>query len=255
MIRTARTSHAMNLRSISISLMTLVAALAVRGLQGCPWEAGSRGGQRPDQVLNFVSVQAELRRLPRGRREERRGDLAGESGLSSRSRNRHRSRRQRRTVFQGTLMPAFAESQGGMLTDQQIAVLAQGVESRWGKADALGGQISAGLCKQFSPAIRRRGRRLSAPSARVVTAADGTGLKRNQLHTGSLVDPAYLALISNQGLRSLIIAGQPEEGMPDWRSDMTGAGSRAMTDKEITDVVAWLASHRVAAPGQPYTHP
>jgi cytochrome c oxidase cbb3-type subunit 3/ubiquinol-cytochrome c reductase cytochrome c subunit len=72
---------------------------------------------------------------------------------------------------------------------------------------------------------------------------------------GSLVDPAYLALISDQGLRSLIIAGQPEDGMPDWRSDRTGAGSRAMTDKEVTDIVAWLASHRVATPGQPYVHP
>ena len=78
---------------------------------------------------------------------------------------------------------------------------------------------------------------------------------RGKLHTGSLVDPAYLALISDQGLRSLIIAGQSGEGMPDWRSDITGAGSRAMADQEVTDIVAWLASHRVASPGQPYVHP
>jgi cytochrome c oxidase cbb3-type subunit 3/ubiquinol-cytochrome c reductase cytochrome c subunit len=69
------------------------------------------------------------------------------------------------------------------------------------------------------------------------------------------VDPAYLALISDQGLRSLIIAGQPQEDMPDWRSDISGAGSRAMTEQEITDTVAWLACHRVATPGQPYMHP
>jgi hypothetical protein len=25
-----------------------------------------------------------------------------------------------------------------------------------------------------------------------------------------------------------------------------------MTDQEVTDVVRWLASHRVAAPGRPY---
>jgi cytochrome c oxidase cbb3-type subunit 3/ubiquinol-cytochrome c reductase cytochrome c subunit len=75
------------------------------------------------------------------------------------------------------------------------------------------------------------------------------------MHTGSLVDPAYLALISDQGLRSLILAGQPQDGMPDWSSDMTGAGSRAMTDQEIADTVAWLASHRIATPGQPYMQP
>jgi hypothetical protein len=26
-----------------------------------------------------------------------------------------------------------------------------------------------------------------------------------------------------------------------------------MTDKEVTDVVAWLASHRVQFPGQPFS--
>jgi cytochrome c oxidase cbb3-type subunit 3/ubiquinol-cytochrome c reductase cytochrome c subunit len=154
----------------------------------------------------------------------------------------------------GTLMPAFAESQGGMLTDQQIAVLAQGVESRWGNANALGGQ-SVPPYASSSGGDPTQGQAAFATFCASCHGADGAGLTRNQIHTGSLVDPAYLALISNQGLRSLVIAGQPDDGMPDWRSDMTGAGSRAMTDKEITDVVAWLASHRVAAPGQPYTHP
>ena len=37
--------------------------------------------------------------------------------------------------------------------------------------------------------------------------------------------------------------------MPDWRSDISGPGSRAMTDQEITDVVAWLAAQRHAYPG------
>jgi cytochrome c oxidase cbb3-type subunit 3/ubiquinol-cytochrome c reductase cytochrome c subunit len=154
----------------------------------------------------------------------------------------------------GTLMPAFAKSQGGMLTDQQIVALAQGVESAWGKADALGGQ-SAPAYASSSAGDPDQGQRAFTTFCASCHGADGTGLKRKQLLTGSLVDPAYLALISDQGLRSLIIAGQPEEGMPDWRSDMTGAGSRAMTDKETTDIVAWLASHRVAAPGQPYMHP
>jgi cytochrome c oxidase cbb3-type subunit 3/ubiquinol-cytochrome c reductase cytochrome c subunit len=154
----------------------------------------------------------------------------------------------------GTLMPAFAKSQGGMLTDQQIAAVAQGVESAWGKADAPGGQ-SAPSYASSSAGDPDQGQRAFTTFCASCHGADGTGLKRKQLHTGSLVDPAYLALISDQGLRSLIIAGEPEEGMPDWRSDMTGAGARAMTDKETTDIVAWLASHRVAAPGQPYMHP
>ncbi len=154
----------------------------------------------------------------------------------------------------GTLMPAFAKSQGGMLTDQQVSILAQGMESGWGKPGLLQGQ-------SIPPYASSSAGDPTAGQAAFVTfcaschGSDGTGLKRKQGATGSLIDPAYLALISDQGLRSLIVAGQPEDGMPDWRSDRSGADSRAMTDKEITDIVAWLASHRVAAPGQPYVHP
>ena len=65
---------------------------------------------------------------------------------------------------------------------------------------------------------------------------------------GSIVDASYLALISDQSLRSITIAGRPDEGMPDWRSD----GAQPLTDQQITDVVAWLASKRSANPGQTY---
>ena len=65
--------------------------------------------------------------------------------------------------------------------------------------------------------------------------------------SGSIVDPSYLALISDQTLRSTIIAGRPDLGMPDWRSDTSSPGSRSMTDQEITGVVAWLAAHRAAS--------
>ena len=70
-----------------------------------------------------------------------------------------------------------------------------------------------------------------------------------QSKLGSIVDPSYLALISDQNLRSIIIAGRPDEAMPDWRSDCSNT---PMTDQQITDILAWLASKRVANPGQPY---
>jgi hypothetical protein len=56
-------------------------------------------------------------------------------------------------------------------------------------------------------------------------------------------------LISDQSLRSITIAGRPDGGMPDWRADAAG---QAMTDQQITDIVAWLASKRIVNPGQPY---
>jgi cytochrome c oxidase cbb3-type subunit 3/ubiquinol-cytochrome c reductase cytochrome c subunit len=73
---------------------------------------------------------------------------------------------------------------------------------------------------------------------------------------GSIVDPAYLALVSDQYLRSTIIAGQSAQVMPDWRSDLTGPNARPLTDQEIADIVTWIASHRIETPGEPYPqHP
>jgi cytochrome c oxidase cbb3-type subunit 3/ubiquinol-cytochrome c reductase cytochrome c subunit len=69
---------------------------------------------------------------------------------------------------------------------------------------------------------------------------------------GSIVDESYLALVSDQALRSFTIAGLPAGVMPDWRTD----AAVPMTDQQITDVVAWLATKRTADPGQPYAvHP
>ena len=65
----------------------------------------------------------------------------------------------------------------------------------------------------------------------------------------SIVDRSYLALVSDQYLRMTVIAGRPQLGAPDWRGNVPG---RPMSDQEVTDVVAWLASSRSATPGQPY---
>ncbi len=59
-------------------------------------------------------------------------------------------------------------------------------------------------------------------------------------------------MISDQNLRSITIAGRPDEAMPDWRND----AELPMTDQQVTDILAWLATKRVANPGQPYAnHP
>ena len=152
----------------------------------------------------------------------------------------------------GTAMPPFGKQAGGMLTDQQIQILAQGMRDAWGKPDALAG-AAVPAYKSSSPGDPARGEKAFGTFCGRCHGADGTGtVSGGKRYTGSLVDPAYLALVSDEGLRSITIAGLPEQGMPDWRSDMDGSGARAMTDQEITDTVAWLASHRVATPGQPY---
>ena len=152
----------------------------------------------------------------------------------------------------GTTMPAFARQAGGMLTDQQIHVLAQGMLIAWSKPGALAG-TSAPPYASSSPGDPMQGQKAFATFCARCHGTDATGVASEKgIYTGSLVDPAYLALVSDQSLRSTILAGKPEHGMPDWRSDLNSPGARPMTDEEITDTVAWIASHRVAMPGQPY---
>jgi cytochrome c oxidase cbb3-type subunit 3/ubiquinol-cytochrome c reductase cytochrome c subunit len=55
------------------------------------------------------------------------------------------------------------------------------------------------------------------------------------------VDSSYLALVSDQHLRTVIITGVPAFGSPDWRGNVPG---KPMSDGDVTDVVAWLAAHR-----------
>jgi mono/diheme cytochrome c family protein len=160
----------------------------------------------------------------------------------------------------GKLMPGFAKSSGGMLTDQQVTVLEQGIVQQWGNLKLLEGQNPPAYLATLPGNAEHGQQAYSAFCARCHgTAGEGSAaeLKISAAQPGlgrlgSIIDPSYLALISDQNLRSIVIAGRPDEGMPDWRSD----AAQPLTDQQITDILAWLASKRVANPGQPYpTHP
>jgi mono/diheme cytochrome c family protein len=150
----------------------------------------------------------------------------------------------------GKLMPAFARSRGGTLTDQQIDVLVHGMTQQWTDLQTLKQQ---GLppYKASSPGNVADGQRDFQTFCASCHGATGQGYSQphdGKGKTGSIVDAAYLDLVSNQSLRSVIIAGRRDQAMPDWRGD----AATAMTDRQITDIVAWLVSQRSENPGQPY---
>jgi cytochrome c oxidase cbb3-type subunit 3 len=62
------------------------------------------------------------------------------------------------------------------------------------------------------------------------------------------LNPAFLGLVSDQYLRTLVIVGQPELGFPNYRDFIPG---RPLSDSEVSDVVAWLISNRKNEYGQP----
>ena len=141
----------------------------------------------------------------------------------------------------GTAQPAFAISAGGALTDEQIDALVQGLQASWARPDTLRGvSVPPYAAKLGDPA---RGGAVYAAACASCHGADGGGGAKAR----SVVDPSYLALVSDQYLRTTVIAGRADLGMPDWRGYVAG---RALSPKEISDVVAWLATKRTLVPGR-----
>jgi cytochrome c oxidase cbb3-type subunit III len=144
---------------------------------------------------------------------------------------------------QGTQMPPFAQSQGGMLTDKQINVLVSGIRS-WARPDALR-DVTLPSYAAESPGNPQRGADVFRKFCSACHGPNGEGAQKGS----SVVNGTYLALVSDQDLRTVVIAGRPELGAPDWRNDVPG---QPMSAQEISDVVAWLVAQRPQFPGQPY---
>ena len=152
-----------------------------------------------------------------------------------------RSRHQR---IPGTSMPAFAKSAGGMLTDKQIDVIVHGIRDvtrspTFSQASAPPPYASS------EPGDATRGAAVYATFCSSCHGPDGKGGAK----ASSIVDGSFLALVSDQDLRTLVIVGRPELGAPDWRNNVPG---KPMSAQEISDVVAWLAAQRPQFAGRPY---
>ncbi len=144
----------------------------------------------------------------------------------------------------GTSMPAFAESAGGLLTDAQIDLLTKDIRSRWCKQGVLGTDAAPSYSAK-SAGDAQRGEIAYKTYCESCHGPGGGGGPKGS----AITNDSFLALVSDQGLRTIVIAGRPELGAPDWRGNLPG---KPMSDQEVTDVVAWLASRRVQNPGQPY---
>lgn len=162
----------------------------------------------------------------------------------------------------GTSMPAFSQPSGGSLTDQQIALLIAGMRTRWSRPDDFKGVELPRYSVTETPTS-------SGPSAAAVngspvsTTQSGAAPKTHEAlpgaaafqtycarchgtdgaggPAGSIVDPNFLNMVSDQGLRTTVVVGRSDLGKPDWRANLPG---QPMSPQEIDDVVAWLLAHR-----------
>jgi cytochrome c oxidase cbb3-type subunit 3 len=137
----------------------------------------------------------------------------------------------------GTQMPAFGESAGGFLTAQQVGVLVTGMRARWDHKDPTTADMPP-----YS----------SSTAGNVEQGQDTFLVSCSSCHQGGrqkITDASYLALASDQSLRTIVIAGRPDLGHPDWNRVRHGQSS---TDQDVSDVIAYLHSLRSDTPGQPY---
>jgi len=176
-----------------------------------------------------------------------------------------------------TLMPAFAQENGGTLTATQIQVLvkeikgipykivekredgvakaevvadADGIIPKWGTP----GQPPKGVpsyreqtasANGSSAANAKKGAVVFARACAACHGNEGQGIERENKTVRTIHDPVFLALISYQALRRYAITGRPDLGMPacaEARPDKPDFVP--LTDQEVTDLVALLAAWR-----------
>jgi mono/diheme cytochrome c family protein len=102
----------------------------------------------------------------------------------------------------GTSMAAFAQRAGGMLTEKQIDALVDGIRSRWSRAGALAGANPPSYAATSAGDIHR-GAAVYQTFCQSCHGADGRGGPKGS----AITNDSFLALTSDQGLRTMVIAG------------------------------------------------
>lgn len=133
----------------------------------------------------------------------------------------------------GTAMPAWARSQGGPLYPDQVDALVDGMEKNWAKPVNLKGVAVPSYSAGSAAGDAAQGKKLFA---RNCFMCHGKGAP-----IGSVTDAAVLALASDQYVRTSIIFGRPDFGMPSFEHLNLG---RALSDQDVTDLVAYVSSFR-----------
>jgi cytochrome c oxidase cbb3-type subunit 3 len=140
-----------------------------------------------------------------------------------------------------TSMPAFGQKFGGQITDAQIDLLADQIRSGWAKPEEFKdvklppySQREA-VANGAAPGEPQRGATVYTTYCSQCHGTDGRGAP------GSIVDPNFLKLVSDQSLRTTVIVGRRDIAKPDCGSNATG---HPMSAQEVSDVVAWLAAQR-----------
>jgi cytochrome c oxidase cbb3-type subunit 3 len=148
----------------------------------------------------------------------------------------------------GTLMPAFDRERGGSLTTEQVEQVTTGIRSRWQGPVPT----SAPLPEYSLAAARKAGTWPGQPAAGRTTFATVCARchgpeGRGGIVAGALHNTSFLALVSDQVLRRIVITGRPDLGMPNFQElGERSALGQPLSSREISNIVSYVITWRTA---------
>ena len=174
----------------------------------------------------------------------------------------------------GTPMPPFARENGGSLSKEQIQVLVheikgeayrivekreeggvkveivadeQGMAPRWGRVAPAPADVPAYTPPETVGNVDR-GKKQFARACSSCHGDNGEGIEQDGRRRNKIHEEAFLALMSDQALRRLIITGRPDlhRQMPDYsqKAGRPAGFEPPLTSPDIVDLVALLGSWR-----------
>jgi cytochrome c oxidase cbb3-type subunit 3 len=218
---------------MALALLSLVVICGCNSAAGRP--AADSEVLRPNKVLNFNTLYQQNCAGCHGEQGRGGAAIALNSPVYLEIADDATIRRITAQGVPGTAMPAFAQSSGGMLMDEQITAIVAGIRARWAKHDSL--TVVPPAYAATVSGDPQHGANVYGMYCLSCHGAAGQGGKQ----AGSIVDESFLNLVSDQYLRTIVIVGRPELGAPDWRGNVPG---RPMSQQDVTDVVTWLTSQR-----------
>lgn len=220
--------------------MFLVLPLGL-ALSGCQSAPGARAAQetafRPEQVVDFATLYNTNCRACHG--------VNGHGGPAMELGNAEYQAlvddaTLRKTISQGmagTEMPAFAQSAGGMLTDAQVNAIIAGMRKEWAQPNAFGGARPPPYAQPGGGDVKRGE---LAYQARCASCHENPAREQ-------VTSTAYLSLVSDQALRTVIMAGRTDIGQPDWRLQGVSGSTGPLSGQDVTDIVTYLGTLRNSA--------
>lgn len=143
----------------------------------------------------------------------------------------------RRVIGQGrpnSMMPAFAKTAGGELTDAQVDAIVKGIRANWNRNNAAAAANLPPYADDGKGNVKA-GEQVYANNCALCHGPAGGQIGP----AGSVLNPDFLSLITPQNLRTTVIVGRPDLGMPDWQNQAS-----IMTAQDVSDVVAFLVAQK-----------